>query len=438
MGRPQMILEHSAKLRLLTVFLFYFTQGVPIGLFAYAIPAWLASNGASTAAVAGVLAATVLPWTLKFFVGFVMDRYTYLAMGRRRIWIITSQSTIVAILLLGAVFSPDASEIWLISAFGFLSNAGTAFQDVAIDSLAVDIMPEDERGKAAGIMFGAQTLGIAGCTFAASQLIAHYGVAAGYLVAAGVVGCVLVFGICVREREGEKRFPWSQGTAHPRNIALQIDAWKPLLIQSGKAMITPASLLAAFVILAHSALPGIAEAYHPSLATGTAGWAQTEYTNTISGAQLASGLFVMIIGGWSVSKIGAQRATLIGSVIAVCSLAGFGLLAGVWDNHTLLTVFFWEIEFIRVLLMVSIVPIAMRLCDPAVAATQFTIFMAAGNFGRPIGNAIAASADEVGNPQMMYFIVAGIFAVTCIILMTVRLRRTERIPLHSGQELAPV
>nr|WP_298930319.1 hypothetical protein [uncultured Erythrobacter sp.] len=58
-----MILEKSSKLRFLTVFLFYFTQGVPIGLFFYAIPAWLAVNSASIAAVAGVVSASIMPWT---------------------------------------------------------------------------------------------------------------------------------------------------------------------------------------------------------------------------------------------------------------------------------------------------------------------------------------------------------------------------------------
>ncbi len=234
-----MILEQSTKLRLLTVFLFYFTQGVPYGLFTVAIPAWLAFNGASTIAVAGVVSASSLPWMLKVFLGFFMDRYTYLPMGRRRIWIVGAQSTIVAMLLLAAILSPESNQIWLLSVLGFLVNSGIVFQDVAIDSLAVDIMPEDERAKAAGIMFGGQTLGISAATFAGGQLIAIYGTVAGYLAAALVVACVLVFGICIREREGERRFPWSNGKAHPRNVALQIDAWKPLLVNSAKSMFAP-------------------------------------------------------------------------------------------------------------------------------------------------------------------------------------------------------
>ena len=56
-----MILELSRRLRFFTVFILYVAQGVPIGLFWFAIPAWLAASGASTADVASVAAMTALP-----------------------------------------------------------------------------------------------------------------------------------------------------------------------------------------------------------------------------------------------------------------------------------------------------------------------------------------------------------------------------------------
>lgn len=415
-----MILERSAALRLLTVFLFYFTQGVPVGLFFYAIPAWLASNGASTAAVAGVVSASILPWTLKFFVGFLMDRYTFLPMGRRRIWIICSQATIVAILLIAAILSPGSQEIWLLSVLGFLANSGTAFQDVSIDSLAVDIMPEDERAKAAGIMFGGQVLGISSTTFAAGQLIALYGPVAGYLVASLAVTCVLIFGIAIREREGEGRFPWSNGKAHPRNVAIQVEAWMPLLLNSAKSMLAPLSLVALFIFLVRSMPSGVAEAYHPGLATQLGGWSQTDYTNTVSAAQFAFGVFALTLGGWSVAKIGAQRAALVMCILVGLFALGFGLTRSYWDSASLLTVYFWQNEFFAVMLSVAFIPIAMRLCDPRVAATQFTLYMAASNIGRPLGNSVAAASDAAGTPQHMYFMVAGVFAVIALIMWFVR------------------
>jgi PAT family beta-lactamase induction signal transducer AmpG len=56
---------------------------LPLGLFWFAIPAWVAANGASAADVGYVLGLTALPWTLKLVNGFIMDRYTFLAIGRR-------------------------------------------------------------------------------------------------------------------------------------------------------------------------------------------------------------------------------------------------------------------------------------------------------------------------------------------------------------------
>lgn len=442
-----MILEQSAKLRLLTVFLFYFTQGVPVGLFFYVIPAWLAANGASTTAVAGVVSASILPWTLKFFLGFIMDRYTYLPMGKRRIWIISAQSTIVVMLIVAAILSPGPNEIWLLSTLGFLANSGTAFQDVAIDSLAVDIMPEEERAKAAGIMFGGQILGISATTFVAGQLIAIHGAAAGYLAAALVVTCVLIFGIVIRERDREGRFPWSNGRAHPRNLAIQVEAWKPLLVNSAKSMLAPLSLIALVIFLLRSMPSGIAEAYHPGLATNIGGWAQTEYTNTVSAAQFAVGLFALTFGGWSIAKIGAQRAALIICILVGLFALSFGLARDYWDNGSLLTAYFWQIEFLVVMGAVAFIPIAMRLCDPRVAATQFTLYMAASNVGRPLGNAVAAAIDELGSPQLMYFILATVFAALSLILWLVRFPTSapsvdETVdafyPIAAGQPVAKI
>lgn len=349
-----------------------------------------------------------------------MDRYTYLSMGRRRIWIISAQFTIVAMLLVAAIVSPGPKEIWLLSILGFLANSGTAFQDVSIDSLAVDIMPEDERAKAAGVMFGGQVLGISATTFAAGQLIAIYGTAAGYLAAALVVTCVLIFGISIREREGEGRFPWSGGKAHPHNIAIQVEAWKPLLFNSAKSMLAPLSLLALIIFFVRAMPSGIAEAYHPGLATGIGGWSQTEYTNTIAAAQFTVGMFALTLGGWSVAKIGSQRAAVIICILIGLFALGFGLARDYWDNASLLTAYFWQIEFFGTMAAVAIIPIAMRLCDPRVAATQFTLYMAASNVGRPLGNAVAAATDEVGSPQFMYFALAGVFAVLSLIMWFAR------------------
>ena len=58
------ILSEGRRLRLFTLFILYVAQGVPLGLFWFAIPAWMAANGARAADVGYVLGLTALPWTL--------------------------------------------------------------------------------------------------------------------------------------------------------------------------------------------------------------------------------------------------------------------------------------------------------------------------------------------------------------------------------------
>ena len=277
-----LILTKSAPLRLLTLLLFYFTQGFPVGLFSYTVPSWMAANGESTGAVAAVVGAAAVPWTLKLVNGFIIDRYSFLPMGSRRSWIIGAQAMIVLVFLAGAVLSPQHSNVFLLSAFGFSANMAVTFQDVGIDSLAVDIMAESERAKASGIMFGAQTLGIAAATAMGGALLETYGFAVCMAVAANVPASVMLYGMAIREREGERRLPWSAGTSHPRNLEIHVAAWLPLLKNASRAILAPISLALLPILLINSISAGAHEAFHPGLATTTSGWSLSDYTNVIS------------------------------------------------------------------------------------------------------------------------------------------------------------
>ena len=71
--------------------------------------------------------------------------------GRRRPWILIAQmgmvGTLAGLSQVGLA-SPDQLTAWLLA-----HNVFAALQDVATDALAVDVMPERERGRANGIMY---------------------------------------------------------------------------------------------------------------------------------------------------------------------------------------------------------------------------------------------------------------------------------------------
>ena len=410
-----LVLEHNRSLRLLTLLLFYFTQGFPVGVFFYAIPGWMSANGASTAQVAAVVGASALPWSLKLVNGFLIDRYTFLPMGRRRIWIIGAQALLVASFITGAILMPTAAEVFMLSALGFCANVAVTFQDVGIDSLAVDIMPEDERAKAAGIMFGAQLLGISAATALGGYLLQDFGIGVGLVGLALIPGLVMTYGMIIRERDGERRLPWTQGASHPDNVAIQVEAWKPLVVNALKAIVLPMSLILLPILLIRSLPAGAFEAFHPELFTQRAGWQISEYTNLISTSALISGIVGLVIGGWLVDKIGSRRAIVVFVTPAALLLTAFGFAEPYWAESRLLIAFQITIDLLGLFFMIALIPICMRMCSPAVAATQFTIYMAVGNFGRPLGSAMAGFCVEAGMPQLIYWISAAGFAFVVLI-----------------------
>ncbi|MDG1002459.1 MAG: hypothetical protein P8P17_16900 [Pseudomonadales bacterium] len=86
-GDMQLVLTENRHLRIASFTIFYVAQGLPIGLLMIAIPAWLAGAGATATEIASYVSLAGLPWGLKLFAGPIMDRFSYLSMGRRRPWV---------------------------------------------------------------------------------------------------------------------------------------------------------------------------------------------------------------------------------------------------------------------------------------------------------------------------------------------------------------
>ena len=395
---------------MLTVFLFYVAQGFPMGLFYVAIPAWMASAGATPAEIASVVGAFALPWSLKLVNGFIIDRYTFLPMGRRRAWIIGAQSLMILGYLVLMTVAPEGRDVALLAPLAFIVSMATTFQDVSIDSLVIDVMTEEEQAKAGGIMFGAQSIGYSASAAASGYLIHAYGTAMAFGAAALLLALVLAYGVAIRERAGERRYPWSQGAAHPRNIGLKIDAWWPLLKASARAIFTPVSLLFVPLLFIRSIPFGGTEVFYPSLTTQFTGWSTVNYTNVSSAASLGAAIFGLTVGGWMVSRIGGKLAMAIAITGLGLLMLVVGLGTGQWSSGTFMSGAIWAAEIFGIIYAIAMIPLAMRLCSPAVAATQFTIYMAIGNFGRPAGAWIAGATTGGPSPETYFFIVAAIFA----------------------------
>jgi MFS family permease len=127
----------------------WFTQYVPIGFFAVALPTILRQQGGSLEAV-GALSLLMVPWTLKVFWSPVVDRYGAARFGHYRSWIVPLQLSMAAATGAAASFDPVGDFDVLLAIF-LLISVLSATQDIATDALAVNLLDKEERGFGNGL-----------------------------------------------------------------------------------------------------------------------------------------------------------------------------------------------------------------------------------------------------------------------------------------------
>jgi PAT family beta-lactamase induction signal transducer AmpG len=395
-------LSDHRSLRLFTLFVLYVAQGLPIGLFYFALPSWQAQNGATAAAVGGVLALTSLPWSLKLINGVIMDRFAFLAMGRRRPWIIAAQGSIAIGLLAMAVANPDPIDAALLGAFALAINIATSFQDVAVDGLAVDVLPMAEHGRANGFMFGGQAIGIAAGASLSGTLIAGYGLPVALLTLAGLVAAILMLVLVVRERPGERLLPWTPGAAAATNLDRQLGSFAAIVRTVYASMADRPTLLAALALFLAGATYGQMVGLLPLHGVRALGWTDDTYANWAGQANLAAGLLGVFVFGFLTEWLGARRTFMLAmGAMAIAGLAFLWLLPMAHGPTLLVAAIFLFIALDN-LRTVSGSALAMRLCVPAVAATQFSLLMAVANLGISAASAGLGTLDRLGGiPAML-------------------------------------
>lgn len=400
---------------------FYFAQGLPIGLYLTAVAAWISQNGASAGDVAFLVTTTYLPWSFKFFIAPLMDRYTYLAMGRRRIWLIGSQALMVIGLLVAAVAAPGPGDIQLLAYVGFAIFVGSAMQDVAVDGLAVDILPDEEQGTASAFMFAGQAFGISIGAALGGYLLAKFGTTVAFLGFLPLVGGIFILALIVRERVGEKLLPWTRGEVSPAMKQLDRVNWFAILKVTFKSIIKRDSIIYLVAAVMVRGVAGIFVAFWPLYATTEAGWSTESYSATVA----TLGLFIaaggMAAGAFLNGSLGPRRSAILSAGLYVV-LAGLFLalpdLGLIWAGFLFLYIL---TDTASLLYSICTNPLRMRLSDKRVAATQFTIYNSLSNLPVPAGAWILATTTDLGGrpATMTTVIVMTLIGMIALSLMRI-------------------
>lgn len=137
----------------------YFSQGLPSGMLAHALPAIMREYGVSREWI-GLIKLLALPWFLKLLWAPYIDQY-----WQRRNWIMLFQCTTIGILLAMSLLTPElVFGDWLIAflILILLLNVASASQDIASDGLAIRHIRPAQLGLANSIQVSAYKLGLIG------------------------------------------------------------------------------------------------------------------------------------------------------------------------------------------------------------------------------------------------------------------------------------
>jgi len=420
-----LFLSQSRYLRYFSFTILYIAQGFPFGLVTVALPAFLLERGATPAAVGGFVGGAMLPWTFKWLAGPMMDRFTFLAMGRRRPWVLIAQLGLALTGLAFALFPAALDDLVMLTALCFVLNCFGAAQDVAVDGMAMDVLPEDEHGRANAFMGFGQVAGLSGSAAISAFVLQSFGLPGISVMLVVAFALILLWAVLVRERAGEKVLPWTPGQATERSLQLRSESWAAVAVDLGKVMFLPASVL----LIAVSSLFRFSDALWiqvgQTVVVRQLGYASTDYSSWISLTGFIAALAGIALGVF-IDRLGVKRFYL-GALLAYGLLAtAVGFTAAAWDSSLFLMTVSSLQAFIYQAVFVSFIAIHMKLCGTRVAATQFAFYMGIVNFARSGGAWAIGALQPYLTYDQMFFVVGAGFFLGAVLLWNVNLQSHQQ------------
>lgn len=427
-------LSENTFLRYFNFVALYFAQGVPEGMLFFGIPAWMAMNGKTPGEIAAFAVACGLPWSFKFIVAPLMDRYTWLPMGRKRPWVLLGQLGLIASCIAMAYIPDPLNNLNLLMAAGFVVSFFGAFQDVATDGMAVDIIPINQQARANGLMWGSKIIAISTTLALGTWLLNKYDFTTSILMLAVMIGIIMLAPLFLRERQNEKILPWTQGTASAETKKMQLTSWSSIFRSLYSVVSLRNSLLLILILFMAQGAYNYIDTLLPIFTVKELNWTNSTYSQFYATAKITGGIGGMLIGGILIDRFGKKRMMSIyfsGMVLITAALAFFKMF---WTSTAFIYGFMIIYNVLYTFACIGIFAIAMQCCWKKVSASQFTMYMTIGNLGRIALAALIGPVKTNFNWQITLFVFAVMIALAWLLLQLLNInKQVEKVKnLESG------
>ncbi len=414
--------------RLTAFFLLYVTEGIPLGFAATAVATRLRRLDVGPAEIGAFVGSFYLPWAFKWAFGPMVDVFASERLGRRRGWILITQ-IMMALTLLSTVMLDLPQQLGLFTIILLVHNTFGAMQDVAIDALACSTLQEDERGLANGMMFAGASIGMMVGGGGVLLISGTIGFQTTFFVVAGAILAVTAFVVLpMKEAPGPAR-----AVVVGSKIAQAGREMKVFAVDSFKSFLGSPG---AFGGLLFALLPAGAMSLGLALQSNLAvelGMDDDQVANLSLWSSLLTAVFC-VLGGYLSDRFGRRRTLFV--YLALMSLPVFylmtelsrygwvmpvsaaaenraavpaALVTALWVSTLLYSVFMGLMYGTRSAIMMDVT-------NPAVAATQFTAYMALMNLAISYSATWQGIAIEAwGYPTTL--MVDGIFGLACLLVL---------------------
>ena len=423
--------------RFLTFGLMYISEGIPYGFSSVAMVALMRQQGLALDMIGLFMSALFLPWGFKWAWAPLIDLVKLDRLGGRRAWIIFCTSMMIITLGFLALIDFQTHFKWLLPLI-VLNNIFCATQDVAIDSLAVSTLRPNERARGNGFMFSGMYLGI---TLGGGVAVFVYGLLgfdAALFYICGLMILNLVF--VVRYVHDPHADPSAVRQAHMlrKLTTALIEFVREVYVSFWKSGPGP------MVGVAFSLLPIGAMA----LAYATLGTMLVDYglnENQIAQIRIYNTLATAlgcIGGGMLADRFGTRRITALAFFLTALPTLVLGLKISAVGLSAIPMASFYSLIIVHGLFFGMVFgvrcAIFMGMTNPAVAATQFTAFMAMSNLAVSFGNFWQGYVAEWSGYANVLYLDAAFALLVILVIPFLQGRKEKSMPRPEQVEAAMV
>ena len=416
-------LSESAFLRYFNFAALYFAEGLAQGMLFVGIPAWMAMQGKSPTEIGKFAVACSVPWTFKFIVAPLMDRYTYLPMGRKRPWVLLGHLGLMLSIIAFAFVPDPLNNLNIFFAAAFAVSSFGAIQDAAGDAMAVDVVPPDQQARANGFMQGSRMIGSSLSLVLCSWILNKYGFQASMLTLFFLVAIITLVPIILREQKGEKMLPFTSGRASEISRKLQISNWAVILKALFSVFKLRNSLLVVLLLFITQGAYNFFETLLPIFAVKITGWTNVKYSQVFATADLIGGVAGMLLGGFLIERFGKKRMINIYFLLIISLLLALKFAGDYWQNTNMLYGFIVTYRLLNAFAKIGVFAIAMQCCSKNISASQFTIFMTMGAMGSIAGAFLVGPIKENFDWGTTFIFFEGFIGLAWLVLQLINIEK---------------